>query len=95
MFLWVKLLVTMFCFPCIVEPDEWQEDQEYAQEYDEGQEGERDAWFEFRSVMDATHLSPVSACAFDPIEELLWTGSAAVCVPHFSSVISFPLLVNC
>lgn len=62
-----------------VPPDEWQEEPDYAHEGEGSLEEERDAWFEFRSV-PATHLEPTTACAFDPLEELLWTGSASVCL---------------
>lgn len=78
----LSYVIVGFCRRLIVAepPDEgWPEEEgDYGPEGEGPVEGERDAWFEFRSVMDAAHLSSITACAFDPFEELLWTGSAAV-----------------
>lgn len=77
--LWVRRRLIAH-FAIAEPPDEgWPEEEgDYGPEGEGPVEAERDAWFEFRSVMDAAHLSSITACAFDPFEELLWTGSAAV-----------------
>ena len=71
----------------ISEPgEEWTDEGYYGPGEGEGPiEGERDAWFEFRRVID---VSSVTACAFDGYEELLWTGSATVCYLLFANVLT-------